>query len=225
VQGHFLVVADEQSSGRGRRGKEWHSPTNGLWFSAGFQNLPEESNLTIFIGLCLQRAIAELLSDPSLLKLKWPNDLLYDGRKLAGILVERPAPSQYHVVGVGLNTNNTEFPAGLRSTSLKLIENREFDHEDLLTRIFGNFFSRLPRFVDEGIACCLDEYRSLDYLKGRELLLDTEYAQYRGIAVGIGRDGALLLRLDGGMIQPFYFGSIKEYSEKIVDESIVSTTF
>jgi BirA family transcriptional regulator, biotin operon repressor / biotin---[acetyl-CoA-carboxylase] ligase len=211
VQGHFLIVADEQFAGRGRTGKSWLSPKGGLWFTAGFQNLPEAANLTLYLGVCLRRAVAAMIPDPERLRLKWPNDLMLGERKLAGILVERPFPSQYHVAGIGVDTNLAELPGEPDATSLKLDYGRDFDNQALLTAIFEAFFNGLPGFVEHGLAEVLDEYRTHDFLNGRDVVLSTEFSEYPGTACGIGRDGALLVRMNGMMIQPFHSGSVVSY--------------
>ena len=113
-----VLVADCQTRGRGRFRREWHSPggTN-VYFSALLRppwDVGHAPPLSLAAGVALAEAVAPRL--PALPTLKWPNDLLFAGRKLGGILVETAVDQQsqrYFVVGIGLNINATQFPAAL----------------------------------------------------------------------------------------------------------------
>jgi BirA family biotin operon repressor/biotin-[acetyl-CoA-carboxylase] ligase len=155
----LVVVADQQLSGRGRRGREWHSPAGlNLYFSVllrpclQFEQVPQ-------LSLVTAAALWETLADEcSGLQIKWPNDLLCQSRKLAGILSEmKPGAEtpEFIIVGVGLNVNAllSDFPTELQDlvTSLSCECGRNFDLSELLDRILREFALFEERFYREGL--------------------------------------------------------------------------
>ncbi|MBN1327704.1 MAG: biotin--[acetyl-CoA-carboxylase] ligase [Candidatus Cloacimonetes bacterium] len=209
ARGNFLIMANEQTNGRGRRDNFWLSPPGGIWMTAGLYGLPLENGLTIFTGMILNRVVGHLF--PQLipdLKLKWPNDLLIKNRKLAGILTGYFSPEKYHLLGIGINSNLEIIPEQIASiaTSLKLETGLAIDDNIILKLFWDNFSADLPHFLEQGLSP--EEFRSNSYLINREIILQTQYDSFRGIARGITKTGALLLELKKGMIQPFFSGQI-----------------
>ena len=209
AQGNFLCLAGEQSSGRGRGKSSWLSPAGGLWLTAALYGFSFQSNITIFTGICIHKTLSKLF--PSIsnnLKIKWPNDIYLNDKKLCGVLSRKLSSRKYHLIGIGINSNVTELDEILapNATSLQIELNRPVDDEDILTRIFDNFASALPGFVEEELDVKYFNKHSL--LKGLHIELDTDYDIFRGRAKGIDKNGALLIELKPGMIQPFYAGSV-----------------
>ncbi len=125
----FCLCADEQTAGRGQHGRVWYSPPGlGLYLSILQRIVPAPEHLgrvTTFAGLMVYGALAETLGEPTRLRLKAPNDVLLDGRKVAGVLVEvewQQGKPDFLVIGVGINIGHMSFPDGLRypATSLRL---------------------------------------------------------------------------------------------------------
>ncbi|MCB5230358.1 MAG: biotin--[acetyl-CoA-carboxylase] ligase [Candidatus Cloacimonas sp.] len=213
VKGNFLVIANSQSSGAGRKDSPWHSPAGGLWFTAGFYNLPLRSSLTIYLAVIITKAFETLYPELSgKIKIKWPNDLYINDKKFCGILTTSFPDQQYIISGIGLNTNVTEFPEHLkeRATSLSLALYKELDNNLVLNTIFDIFAQELPDYLENELTNQLSYYKNNSYLYGREIILGTEFEKYTGLVKGINRRGALLLQLDNESIQPFYSGSILE---------------
>ena len=215
AQGNFLCLAGEQSSGKGRGKNSWISPTGGLWLTAALYGFNFQSNITIFTGICIHKTISELF--PSIsdkLKIKWPNDIYLNNKKVCGILSSNLSNKKYHIIGIGINTNLAELDEILASnaTSLQIELDRTVDNEEILTRIFDNFASALPGFVEGELDVKYFNQHSL--LKGLHIELDTDYDIFRGKAKGIDKSGALLIELKSGMIQPFYAGSIIGWVKK-----------
>lgn len=209
AQGNFLCLAAEQSSGKGRGKNSWFSPTGGLWLTAALYGFNFQSNITIFTGICIHKTLTELF--PSIsdnLQIKWPNDIYLNDKKLCGILSSNFSGRKYHLIGFGMNTNIEELDEILapNATSLQIELNRSVDNEEVLTRIFDNFASALPNFVEGNFDVKYFNQHSL--LKGLQIELDTDYDTFRGKAKGIDKNGALLIELKPGMIQPFYAGSV-----------------
>ncbi len=203
-----LLVALEQSAGRGRRGKQWHSrPGGSLTFSLGLPYQPADwSGLSLAVGVSLAESL-----HPEL-RLKWPNDLWWRGRKLGGILIEAAISGQqrYAVIGVGLNVELPELrpdsglvdeaaalalppvpPAALQ----ELDPGRDAGH--WLAAVVPALVQNLQAFERAGFAAFAARFAARDALAGLELRLSDGQ---QGQAAGVGPDGALRLRTAAGLV-------------------------
>jgi BirA family biotin operon repressor/biotin-[acetyl-CoA-carboxylase] ligase len=209
ASGNFLCMAGEQISGRGRGKNSWFSPAGGLWFTAALYGFNFQSNVTIFAGICIHKTLTELFpSISNQFKIKWPNDIYLNDKKLCGILSSNLIGKKYHLIGIGLNSNITDLDEtiALNATSLQIELGKLVDNDKLVSRIFDNFASALPEFVEGKLDVKYFNQHTL--LKGLLVELNTDYDIFRGKAKGIDKNGALLIELKPGMIQPFYAGSI-----------------
>ncbi len=202
----IVFIAGFQTSGIGRQGRKWASPLGGLWFSFLFK--PQISAVSApLLGLAMAVSVVEALKVLGLNALvKWPNDVVVDGRKICGILVDAKARRNglaYVVVGVGVNVN---FPLGrlpedLRSTAITTLEllGRELDLVELLDRILERF--RLHVAViergEEGII--LERVEKLLYGKGEKFMAVSERGNVKGILKGLGHGGSLIIEADKGV--------------------------
>ena len=205
-----VCLAEYQSAGRGRRGRRWSTPLGaGLCLSVGwrFAETPADlAALTLAVGVVVRRALAAVAGVG--VALKWPNDLVWDDRKLGGILLELSAEAQggCHVVaGLGLNVELP--PASLRSLS-----DWPRGAVDLATARHGSAPSRVvlaaaliealaelfARYATVGFSAYRADWRAADYLKGRRVTLDVASGAVSGTAVGIEADGALLIETSPG---------------------------
>lgn len=201
-----LISADFQSRGRGRRGDRWEAaPGRNLLFSLalpleGDRHLwPRLPHLTAWI---VGSTVESILGPGYRLEAKWPNDLLHEGRKLAGILVETVlAPLPYAVVGIGLNVNlrREELPPELRpiATSLYELIGCESSRWYLLGQIVGGFLRHFPEKTAD-FSSVLDWIRARDVLTGQPLSVRSGRDWFTGVARGLGDDGELLLETDTG---------------------------
>ncbi len=196
-----LVVADSQNRGRGRRGDRWEGGTGrNLLFSLSLRLGPDRekwSRLPHLAAYMVGQAVESILPPGNRLEAKWPNDLLCDGRKMAGILVETTfTPEPYAIIGVGLNVNLRleELPQELRDTSTSLYEvlgcesNRWF----VLGLILQNWL-RIDPDINTIFPDILDWIGSRDFLSGRNIRVITASGSVEGTAVGIGEEGELLV--------------------------------
>lgn len=214
ANGNFLVICDQQTGGIGRNDNYWFSPPGGIWMTAALYALPFKSGFTLFSGLCILKALEDYITEelnlpePDELQIKWPNDIFWGDRKICGLLSNYQENYKYHIIGIGLNSNNT-IPDQINSiaVSLKEILGQELDNQNLIKRIFNRFSQDLPVFLEKGLD--LKFYLQRSYLLNRRILLDTDFDKYTGEVQGINKNGALLLKLDSGMIQPFYAGSVE----------------
>ncbi len=207
--GEVVVVADVQTGGRGRLGRTWHSPP-GTNLTFSIRLCPplrpvQVPPITLLTGAVLAEVLATEGAEP---RLKWPNDVLLGGRKVAGILTEMASERdrvRHVVVGVGLNVNGTEFPAELaeRATSLRLALGRTFDRDVLLEKILAAFAPAFARFVTEGLAETVARWRVHGNL-GIRCSVDG----IDGTALDLDDSGALLVRDDTGRVHRIVSGEV-----------------
>ncbi|NQV18269.1 MAG: biotin--[acetyl-CoA-carboxylase] ligase [Armatimonadetes bacterium] len=209
AQGNFLVIASEQSSGIGRKKNPWFSPKGGIWITAAIYGLSVESNLTIFTGICIHKALIELFPEmKSTLKIKWPNDIYLSDKKLCGILSKHLTARKYHLIGIGINSNVIVFPDEFSDTATSLQKEFriEVNNTEVMRNIFDKFSENLPDFIEGKLD--VKYFNRYSLLKGKRVELDTDFDKFSGIAKGINKSGAMLIELKPGMIQPFYAGTV-----------------
>jgi BirA family biotin operon repressor/biotin-[acetyl-CoA-carboxylase] ligase len=203
-------IAEYQTAGRGRRGRRWNVPLGGgICLSAGWQfaGMPAElSALTLAVGVVVRRVLARVAGLE--IALKWPNDLVFDDRKLGGILLEVAAEAHggAHVVaGIGLNVALppallpalSDWPRG--AIDLKTALGREPPPRAVLVGALLNDVAGLfADYPQQGFAAYRSEWHAADYLRGRAVRVDDESAPIAGTAVGIDTDGALLVETAAG---------------------------
>lgn len=192
-----LLVAERQTAGRGRLGRDWSSeqqaPGRSLTFSLGLPLSPAEwSGLSLAVGL----ALAESLHPQ--LQLKWPNDLWLGDRKVAGILIETASVGQerYVVIGVGINVE-TPAVTGLRTPPAGLCEVMpQLQAPDVLLRIALPLVQAVQRFAVDGFAPLVAAYTARDRLLGQDVVCTDGLT---GTARGVDGGGALLVHTASGM--------------------------
>jgi BirA family biotin operon repressor/biotin-[acetyl-CoA-carboxylase] ligase len=189
------VIAGEQLQGRGSRGRAWHSPIGGLWMSVVFRPPVVEGMevISLRVGLAVVEAIQAGLPKP--LQLKWPNDLMLEGRKVGGVLCEARWQGDslgWVAVGVGINVQN-RMPDELESAAVSL---SELTPGITIEEVADPILAAL-RALDLGSGRLspseLDRFSQRDWLRGR-----TIREPVAGKVTGVGEDGALLVRTGPG---------------------------
>ncbi len=194
-----VVVAATQTAGRGRLGRTWLSaPGDSLTFSLLWRFAPgtAPAGLSLAVGLAVARALAKLGAGEA--ALKWPNDLLKDGRKLGGILVELVSGAPHAaVIGIGLNLRlPAAMPEELRRQSAAL--DAAVAPDRLLAAILQELLAVLESFAARGFAALRDEWRAHHAYENQPVRLLSDFTPPRaGICRGVADDGALLLETDG----------------------------
>lgn len=198
-------IAEYQSAGRGRRGRSWHAPFGmGLCLSAAWsfrETPPELAALSLAVGVAVRRALRHQASID--IDLKWPNDLVWDDRKLGGILVEFTAEAQgrCHVVaGLGINVTMppelleqiSDWPAGAVDLG-QATDGREPRRTTLATALVDDLKALFADYERQGFEPYRNEWRSADYLNGKAVRVDEAAGSVHGTARGIDADGALLI--------------------------------
>ncbi len=217
VKQGVVVFAESQTSGRGRLGRKWMSPgKRGLWFSVLLRpNLqPQEiTQLTVASATALRRAIESLTGLKA--QIKWPNDILVNGRKAAGILTELSAELdqvKYAILGIGVdvNLNPADFPAELRklATSLKAELGKPVLRPALAVAILRELDHDYDRIVGGRFPVVADEWEAHCITIGQNIVIRTGERQIRGRAEALGEDGTLLLRTSYGHLERIVGGDL-----------------
>ena len=186
-----IVLADEQTAGRGRHGHSWLSePRSGIYFSTVLEPAPL---LTLALGLATTEAIAR--STGIACDLRWPNDVMLGGKKMAGILVELVNGSA--IAGIGINVNHSDFPPDLarEATSLRVHAGREFDCTEILLALIPAIDTF--RMLDNDSILRLFT-RSSSYAAGRRVTVDQPGGRIEGTTAGLDASGYLVVRKDDG---------------------------
>ena len=213
----LLVAADEQTSGRGRRGRAWHSPAGeNLYASLLLRpTLParQVAPLTLVAGVAVARALAGLGFAP---RLKWPNDVLLETtaglRKVAGLLTEMTSEGErvrHAILGVGINVNAAGFPAELTgvATSLRLVRGAPVARATVLAGFLNAFEPLYDDWLAHGPAAGLDAWTRHAVL-GQRGWVDRAGERIEGVAAAVDESGALLLRTDLGSTVPIHAGEV-----------------
>ncbi|MCX7164274.1 MAG: biotin--[acetyl-CoA-carboxylase] ligase [Betaproteobacteria bacterium] len=197
--GGTVVIAEEQTAGRGRRGRSWFaSPGDSLTFSLLWRFAPgtPPAGLSLAAGVAVGRALAQSGAGETLLK--WPNDILKEGRKLGGILVELlPGAPHVAVIGIGLNLRlPAAMPADVRAASAAI--GAGSDADVLYAAVLGELLATLETFAAAGFAAIRAEWMARHAWPNAKVILSSDFGPSgEGICRGVDSDGALLLEADG----------------------------
>jgi len=208
VEGHWLV-ADRQTAGRGRQGREWLGGSGNFMGSTVVQPGPGDPTprtLALLAGLALHETVSALLAAPSALSLKWPNDLLIGRAKLAGILLEREAGTV--IVGIGVNLARAPIVEGRDTIALAALGPAP-DRDTFAAALAAAFDRELERWRTVGIEPLLRRWQAAAHPLGAPLTVhgpDGTIAS--GTFAGLGADGTLQLRLEDGAVRPIHAGDV-----------------
>jgi len=217
-----VVVADKQLNGKGRMNRAWFSAENkGIWMSILLR--PSISpHLAPQLTLLAATVLAEVISSFTELKvqIKWPNDILINRKKVAGILTEMQAEQdqiQYIVLGIGVNIlqEKDDLPHELRSkaTSLKLETSTEWDIRELIQAILVQFEKTYELYMDAGFSKIKRLWEYYGFKIGERILIKTLKEEWKAIFYGIAEDGALLVKNTDDSIEKIYSAEIDWFEE------------
>lgn len=208
-----VIIAEEQLAGKGRLSRTWYSPKDtGLWFSLVLRPeiLPEQAPfLTIIASLAVVTALKKLKFAPVI---KWPNDILLEGKKVCGILSELSANLggiNFAVVGVGLNVNQKSFPAELtEASSLYLLGEKKLDRIKLLQSILNAMARYYQRLLAGDDSKLLKEWKGYLNILNKKVTIYSSKKVYQGIVIDISQKGELLLKDEQGKTHSFWAGDV-----------------
>lgn len=216
----FLVLAERQSAGRGRRGRAWSSPfAQNLYYSLVLRvegGMRQLEGLSLVVGLAVRQTLIAL--GVASAGLKWPNDVLVDNRKVAGILLELvgdPADVCHVVLGIGINVNMQSADIDQAWTSVHLETGHMVDRNRLAALLGDNLRIYMTRHHQEGFSALQSEWESAHLWQGRSVSLVAGSNSVDGVVLGVDHQGALRLDVDG--IEKSFSGG--ELSLRLRDDS------
>lgn len=211
-----LAIAEIQTAGRGRRGRQWASPKgSGIWMSFLLRPeiLPQKASmLTLVTALAVRQAILKVCQLPVLIK--WPNDIVSRGRKVCGMLTEMSAELEwvhYVVIGIGINVNMEEFPEEIRetATSLRMECERKINRSSLIAAFGEAFEEYYEQFMKSGdLSLLMEEYNQYLVNCGKKVKIIDPAGEYTGVSAGINAQGELLVTDEEGSLRTVRSGEV-----------------
>jgi len=199
-----VIVADVQTKGRGRKNRHWSSPKGGLWFSVVlYPDIPPEQGM--LLTMVASVSVAQAIEEVSKIKpvIKWPNDLLVDGKKVCGILTEletKPTQINYAVVGIGINVNN-RIDVKLKdiAISLKQAIGSQVSKVKLLQAILKYFNKNYSYFASKNFAPIRNAWFSYAKIIGKKIKVQDEETVIKGVVCDVDDSGHLILDTKNGL--------------------------
>ena len=214
VEEGTVVIAESQTGGRGRLGRKWISPEGGIWLSIVLKPRIQPlyaPRITLLAGVSVAKTIRSL---GLAAKIKWPNDVLINGKKVCGILTEIEAEMDmidYCVVGIGIDANvDTEsFPEEFResSTSLKKELGYGINRVEFVQKLLSEFESLYLKFQKEDFPSILEEWRNMSATIGEWVKITTQARTVYGEVIGVDNEGALILETSDGKLEKIVAGN------------------
>lgn len=211
-----VCLAEIQTKGRGRLNRSWYSPFGkNIYFSMRYpfqKDLSELSGLSLVVALSVAHTLDTIRESPEKIKLKWPNDVMVQGEKMAGILIEIQAESNGFsqvVIGIGINVNETDANQNNITqpwSSLKKLTGIDYDRNGICAELISQLLSYLQRFSASGFSDFNAEWQERDLLFGKPVELTSGNQAYSGIGQGIDAQGHLVLKMADGSLKGFSSG-------------------
>ena len=212
----LLAVAEEQTGGKGRRGRSWVSPPGtGIWMSLLLRPKVEPqkaSMVTIVAALAMTKAMEKITGME--IRIKWPNDVVLNGKKVCGILTEMSAELEeihYIIVGIGINANTESFPEDIqdRATSIYLESGKKVERAAFIAEFCVQFEQYYERFLEMGnLAFLKEEYESYLINIGREVKIIKKKEERVRKALGINELGELIVAKSDGTTEIIFSGEV-----------------
>lgn len=213
-RGIKLCLAEQQTKGKGRLGRSWHSPfAKNIYLSCLYpfqKDVSELAGLSLVTGIAIFRTL-QTVGVTEKLYLKWPNDVLYDNHKLSGTLIEIQAEthgSSQAIIGIGINVNMLNDDGGISQawTSVQKILGQYVDRNDVCAILINQLLKCLQEFNRKGFAPFIAEWMHAEYLANRVIILQNLHDKIEGKVTGINEQGHLLLKLPNGKVRAFSSG-------------------
>jgi len=212
-----IILAEKQTQARGQLQKKWYAPAaENIYLSSAWvfhKELHELAGLSLVVGLAIAKAL-ELYGIKEGLKIKWPNDIYYQNKKLAGILIETEARNTemlYAIISLGCNVNMTAAADQYITQpwiSLNKIFGKDQDRNVIVAHILQQLLIYLPLFLQHGWQYFLPQWHQYDFLHGKTITLKNSQGEHVGIVMGVDLRGHLLLQAGNGEIFAHVSGEI-----------------
>jgi len=212
-----IIIADEQTKGKGRVDKTFYSKKDeGIWMSIILRpTIPPylAPQLTLLTATVLANVMDNYVHVQP--QIKWPNDVLIEGKKVSGILTEMQAEQDrvlYVIVGIGINVNQqiNDFPEAIkeRVTSLRMETNKQWKLVPIIQKLLQTFEKKYNQFMHQGFDSVKTAWESYGFRLNERLEIQTGKEHWEGLFLGIAEDGALLAQRQNGEIEKIYSGEI-----------------
>lgn len=210
-----LVIAEYQSAGKGRLGRTWLSPKGeGIWMSLilkPFLEISKIPQITLVAGLCMSQAIQKVTGLKT--EIKWPNDIVVNNKKIAGILTELSASTNSInsvVVGIGVNVNNQVLDTSIPyATSLALEGNKVYEREEIIKEFLNLFEVNYEQYIKEkSIVFLLADYKERCVNLNKEVIILNNQQEYIGYVQNINDEGSLEVRKLDNTIETIFTGEV-----------------
>jgi BirA family biotin operon repressor/biotin-[acetyl-CoA-carboxylase] ligase len=194
-----IVLADEQTSGRGRKSRVWSSPKGGLWFSIILYpsfSPKDAMMLTMAASISVTQAIQEITDLKPVIK--WPNDILIDEKKVCGVLTELETKNDkiiYSIIGIGINVNN-QLNKDLSKNATTLLEKygSMISKNGLFSCILENFDNNYLKLMDNDFSSIREKWLFMSKIVGREVIIREDDRTIQGVVSGVDDNGQLILK-------------------------------
>jgi len=208
---NLVVTATKQKKGHGRFGRKWNSEFGGLYMTILLKegNLGNVKYLTFIAAVAVARVIRKIAGLNA--KVKWPNDVLINNKKICGILTETISGKEnYALVGIGVNVNQKIFSRSIikKSTSLKIESNNTYNINNILKLIIKEFSNLHKYYKSKSYDKIIGFWKQYSHTLGKKIRAKTLSGDYIGEAIKIDKDCSLLLRLKNGSIKKIVEGDI-----------------
>ncbi len=209
-----VILADSQTQGKGRMGRTWYSEEKvGIYLSTFLKpSLPPEqiSQITLVAGVALAQAINEFSRTRAFLK--WPNDIILNGKKVAGILTENHQNNTHSgiILGIGINVNHSHFPVSLQhiATSMAMENGEIFERLPLITFLVNHLDQEYRCFLDEGLSPIIDHWNLNSDMFGKQISMTQGTETFSGTAMKLNDQGHLVVMMDNGEEIDFDSGEV-----------------
>lgn len=213
-----LILAEEQTAGRGRFGRTWYSERSAGIYSSIILRPPLPPSaapvLTLMAGVAAHRAVAS--ATRSSVDIRWPNDVLVNGKKVCGILTEMSAElDRLHavVLGIGINVNHRTFPAELKpiATSLRIEDDKTYSRAQILVTLLKELERRYHQLLQEGNAATVEAWSAASsFARGKRIRVVAGSGEFVAVTAGIESTGALRVRHEDGREESLVAGEVVE---------------
>ena len=208
---NIVIVAEKQTKGKGRFNRKWISDLGGLYMTIVLKarDIEKVKYLTLISSVAVAKSIIKLTNLKA--KVKWPNDVLVDDKKICGILTETISGKEnYALVGIGLNVNQSTFPKSIKknSTSLRIKTNKQYNINKILEIIIKNFDFFYKYYKNKDYKKITDIWKKYSHTLGKKVKVKTLSGVYIGEAVDIDKNCNLILKSDSGKIKKIFEGDV-----------------
>ncbi len=216
LENFTVVVTENQTEGKGQRGNVWNSESaKNLTFSLLVKNFSVTKFNPLILNILTPVSVFQVLNSYDLrnLKIKWPNDILAENKKIGGILVENIFKNQNEIdviIGIGLNVNQSKFENLPNASSLNLLLNKNFNKEELLHQIVLKIEENYKKLIESGEDYFWSFYNENLFRKNVPSVFEKiDKSRFQGIILNISKDGKLVVQLEDDSFQSF---DLKEIS-------------